>query len=176
MLAQISSVTAAVYYPLYLSYTKKWDDSSCPSTPVRVSLNELKDMFFFLNAPSGIEPFLRFLHSEFSAELLFLWRDIEDFTKELDPSEQKIKAKTILADYFDPEGNKYLHDSAVFLESLQSKVEEVTVSSAMFSEVKAEVEKRLLHKFNRFLTSPTYHQYACGMTLKESLMELGWQN
>lgn len=39
---------------------------------------------------------LRFLHSEFSAELLFLWKDIDEFLKAADADEQKEKYAYLL--------------------------------------------------------------------------------
>lgn len=80
---------------------------------------ELDDINHFLTTPTGFEPFLRyllfihflnnkiillyfclaltfylfcrFLHAEFSAEIIFLWKDIEDYSKEPDPQERKTK-------------------------------------------------------------------------------------
>ena len=46
----------------------------------------------------------------------------------------------------------------------------------MFNDVKEEVEKRLKNKFARFMLSSCYKHYTYGVTIKESLMELGWQN
>jgi len=173
--AQIGSTAAAVHWPLYLSFTDKWNDCQCP-TVHRVSLNDLKNMYYFLNTIDGIEPFLRFLHSEFSAELLFLWRDIEEFSKEVDPEDRKFKARTILEEYLDPEGNKFMPDSEIFQSNLKQHMAAAEISANMFNEVKEEVEKRLRSRFMRFLQSSTYKQYATGVTIKESLMELGWQH
>eukprot|EP00026_Physarum_polycephalum_P003639 Phypoly_transcript_03652.p1 GENE.Phypoly_transcript_03652~~Phypoly_transcript_03652.p1 ORF type:complete len:288 (+),score=27.59 Phypoly_transcript_03652:1462-2325(+) len=175
IVAQIGSTAAAVYWPLYLSFTDKWnEDNVCPT--IRVSLNDLKNMYYFLNTPDGMEPFLRFLHSEFSAELLFLWRDIEEFCKEVDSEDRKAKARAIIEDYIDPEGNKYMQDSEVFQGSLKRQMEQEEVPPIMFNEVKEELEKRLRCRFGRFLQSSAYKQYATGVTIKESLMELGWQS
>jgi hypothetical protein len=174
IIAQIGSSTAAVYLPLYSSYTKKWLDVAPSPTELQpVSVIELREMNYFLTAPSALQPFLRFLHSEFSAELLFLWCDIQEFANEQDAVERKAIARTILKDYLDPEGTKFMPDSESFRENIQLHIEDAETPTAMFQQLKVEVEKRMSAIFNRFIISSGYKQYVSSMAIKGSLAEVG---
>lgn len=100
--------------------------------------------------------------------------------------------------YLNPESVKHLPSSHIFwqslLESMKSETLSITVSTIyhfekkykidgykidifekIFHELKLEVERRLRNRFNRFMLSKYYSQYACNVSTQVSLVSLGFK-
>eukprot|EP00026_Physarum_polycephalum_P005403 Phypoly_transcript_05437.p1 GENE.Phypoly_transcript_05437~~Phypoly_transcript_05437.p1 ORF type:complete len:204 (+),score=24.14 Phypoly_transcript_05437:1280-1891(+) len=166
------SACIAVYWPIYQTFTIKWFEKD---SILAVPRQDLEDLDHFLRSTAGFGPFMRFLHTEFCVELLFLWQDIDEFCRQQDASERRIKAKHIVEEYLDPEGLKYMTESEFYQAQLKDSVEDPEIGTAIFNDLRLEVEKRLHAKFNRFRMSDFYSQYACGVTIQESLVTMGLQ-
>lgn len=160
------SLVFAVYQPIYLTYTYKWRDPvpSSPTDSPRIS-EDIEKFEFFLNNPSGFEPYLRFLHSEFCSEFLLLWKDIDEYLRLTDDFEIKEKAQYIYEMYLDP--NSY--------RSIVSSIANpgAPLTRTKLVQIQKEVESLMLQSFNRFKESKLYHQFIGNLAITEGLLEMG---
>jgi len=117
-----------------------------------------------LNNPSGFTPYLRFLHSEFAAELLYLWQDVADFLTIDDEDDRRNKMAEIKEMYFNPDSVRFLTDYVPSSE---------TITPADLARIKKEVEDKMHSSFKRFQASKWYKEYVSSVVIQNSLSEIG---